>query len=111
MVDAARQGIGSRGAVALDLEALASWGSIGRLAGNDFEFALFGKHPALRQGFEALAGTHPVLCRMSGSGSTLFAVYRSARDRDDAQLQLPPRLGRVIPVETLAAPPAPPEAA
>ncbi|MBK7349003.1 MAG: 4-(cytidine 5'-diphospho)-2-C-methyl-D-erythritol kinase [Gemmatimonadetes bacterium] len=110
-VDAARQGAGARGAVALDLEALQGWGSIGRLAGNDFEFALFGRVPELRQAFEALAGTHPLLCRMSGSGSTLFAVYRTARDRDEARQQLPPRLGRVIPVETLAAPPAPPDTA
>ena len=108
-VDAARQGAGARGAVALDLEALQSWGSIGRLAGNDFEFALFGRLPELRQGFEALAGTHPLLCRMSGSGSSILAVYRTARERDDARQQLPPRLGRCLPVETLAAPPAPPD--
>lgn len=110
-VDAARQGVGARGSVALDLEALASWGSIGRLAGNDFEFALFGKVPALRQAFEALAGTRPLLCRMSGSGSTIFALYRSAGDREDARMQLAPKLGRVIPIETLATPPAPPEPA
>ena len=30
----------------------------------------------------------PLVCRMSGSGSTLFAVYRSARDREDAQMML-----------------------
>lgn len=112
LVDEARQGISSRGAVSLDLEALASWGNIGRLAGNDFEFALFGKRPELRQAFEALAGTRPLLCRMTGSGSTVFAVYRSPRDRDDARMELPPRLGRTIPVETLAvAPPGTSQAA
>ncbi len=102
MVDEARHGVGSRGAVALDLEALGSWGSIGRLAGNDFEFALFGRHPELRAAFEALVATRPLLCRMSGSGSTIFAVYRSPRDRDDARMQLSPRLGQVIATETLA---------
>ena len=74
-------------------------GSIGRLAGNDFEFALFGRLPELKAGFEALAGTQPLLCRMTGSGSTLFAVYRTARERDDAQLMLSRKLGQVISVE------------
>lgn len=104
-VDEARKGVGARGAVALDLEALATWGSIARLAGNDFEFALFGRRPELRQAFEALTATRPLLCRMSGSGSTLFALYRSDRDREEAKAQLNPRLGRVVPVETLAGAP------
>jgi 4-diphosphocytidyl-2-C-methyl-D-erythritol kinase len=107
-VDGARQGAGRRGAVALELDGLSSWGSVARLAGNDFEFALFGRHPELKRGFEALADTHPLLCRMTGSGSTLFAIYRSTRERDDARMQLNPRLGRIIPVDTLAAPPAGP---
>lgn len=100
-VDGARQGIWRRGSVALDLEALGSWGSIARLAGNDFEFALFGRHPELKRGFEALAATHPLLCRMTGSGSALFAVYRGKRERDDAQMQLSPKLGKVLAVETV----------
>ncbi len=108
MVDAARQNAGRRGAVALDLESLASWGSVARMAGNDFEFALFGRHPELRQAFDALTGTHPLLCRMSGSGSTIFSIYRNTRDRDDARMALSPKLGRAIPVETLGTPPATP---
>ncbi len=101
MVDDAWQGTGRRGAVALDLEALSSWGSIGRLAGNDFEFALFGGHPDIKRGFEALAGTRPLMCRMTGSGATLFAVYRTARDRDEARMMLSPKLGRVEAVDTV----------
>lgn len=107
-LDAAWQGAGRRGAVALDLEALASWGSIGRLAGNDFEFALFGGHPELKRAFEALAATRPLVCRMTGSGSTIFAVYRSAGDRDDARQTLSPGLGRSLAVETLTGPLPPP---
>ncbi|HWA15746.1 MAG TPA: 4-(cytidine 5'-diphospho)-2-C-methyl-D-erythritol kinase [Gemmatimonadales bacterium] len=99
-VDGARQGIGRRGAVAMDLDALGSWGSIARMAGNDFEFALFGRHPELKKGFEALASTHPLLCRMTGSGSALLAIYRGTRERDDARMQLNPRLGRVIEFQT-----------
>lgn len=100
-VDSARHGVSRRGAVALDLDALSSWGSISRLAGNDFEFALFGRHPELKRGFEALANTHPLLCRMTGSGSAIFAIYRSPRDRDDARMQLSPRLGQALAFETV----------
>ena len=44
---------------------------------------------------------------MTGSGSTLFAVYRSAKERDEARLTLNPKLGQLLSVETLAqAPPS-----
>lgn len=101
-VDAARQSAGRRGAVALDLDALSGWGDIARMAGNDFESAVFGRHPEIRASFEALVGTRPLLCRMSGSGSTLFAIYRSVRDRDDAAMMLGREHGTVTPVETLS---------
>jgi 4-diphosphocytidyl-2-C-methyl-D-erythritol kinase len=104
-VDEARQTAGRRGAVALDLAALSTWGDIGRMAGNDFESAVFGRHPPIRAAFEALAGTRPLVCRMTGSGSALFAVYRSARDREDARMMLGPKHGTLTAVETLASPP------
>lgn len=99
-LDEARQGIGRRGAVALELGTLSSWGEVARLAGNDFESPVFGRHPEIRQGFETLAGTRPLLCRMSGSGSALFAVYRSLADREDARNMLGRKWGRVVEVET-----------
>ncbi|HEX5388000.1 MAG TPA: 4-(cytidine 5'-diphospho)-2-C-methyl-D-erythritol kinase [Gemmatimonadales bacterium] len=108
-VDAARQESGRRGAVAFDLGALSTWGDVGRLAGNDFESPVFGRFPEVRRAFEALAGTHPLVCRMSGSGATLFAIYRSARDRDDAAMMLGSRHGTITPVETLAAAPPGPD--
>jgi len=86
----------ARGAVALDAEALASWGSVGRLGGNDFELPVFGKQPALRALFERLAGTHPYWVRLCGSGSAVAAVYKSDRDRDDAAQQLGSREQEVI---------------
>jgi len=107
-IDQARLTGHRRGAVSLDLESLARWGDIARLSGNDFEFALFGRHPDLKRAFEALAGTQPLLCRMSGSGSAMVAIYRSRRDRDDASLMLGARHGRVVAVETLEGPPAAP---
>jgi 4-diphosphocytidyl-2-C-methyl-D-erythritol kinase len=105
-IDSARQSAGRRGAVALDLDALSRWGDIGRLAGNDFESVLFARVPEIRATFEALVRTRPLVCRMSGSGSTLFAVYRSARDRDDARSTLGRKHGRVDSVETLINGPA-----
>jgi 4-diphosphocytidyl-2-C-methyl-D-erythritol kinase len=101
-VDAARQSAGRRGAVALDLAALSGWGDIARMAGNDFESPVFGRHAEVRGAFEALVATRPLLCRMSGSGSTLFAIYRSGRDRDDAATMLGRKHGAVTPVETVS---------
>jgi 4-diphosphocytidyl-2-C-methyl-D-erythritol kinase len=109
-VDSAQQSSGRRGAVALDLDALSRWGDIGRMAGNDFESPVFGHHAEIRAAFEALVATRPLVCRMSGSGSTLFAVYRSPRDREDATMTLGGSHGAVTPVETLAGPAAGPDA-
>ena len=105
---AARETVSRRGAVALDLDALSRWGDIGRMAGNDFESPVFGRHPEIRAAFEALAGTRPLACRMSGSGSALFAVYRSTRDRDDAAMMLGRRHGRALPCSTMATLPSAP---
>ncbi len=101
-VDGAKQSAGRRGAVALDLDALSAWGDIARMAGNDFESPVFGRHAEIRAAFEALAGSRPLLCRMTGSGSTLFAIYRSARDRDDATMMLGRKYGTLTPVDTVS---------
>jgi 4-diphosphocytidyl-2-C-methyl-D-erythritol kinase len=106
-VDSAKQSAGRRGAVALDLDALSRWGDIGRMAGNDFESPVFGRHGEIRTAFEALVATRPLVCRMTGSGSTLFAIYRSARDREDAVMMLGRKHGTTTAVETLAGPPQP----
>jgi 4-diphosphocytidyl-2-C-methyl-D-erythritol kinase len=104
-VDEARHGLGRRGAVALEAGALATWGDIARMAGNDFESPVFARHREVREAFEALVTTRPTVCRMTGSGSTLFAVYRSDRDRDDAAMMLGRKYGIVTAARTLAAPP------
>ncbi|MGH7536124.1 MAG: hypothetical protein ACREMG_11170, partial [Gemmatimonadales bacterium] len=90
--------------LALDLDALSRWGDVARMAGNDFESAVFGRYPDIRSAFEGLVATHPLLCRMTGSGSTLFAVYRSARDRDDAVMMLGQKHGTLTATQTLGAP-------
>jgi 4-diphosphocytidyl-2-C-methyl-D-erythritol kinase len=103
-VDSGRSDSARRGALALDLDALARWGDIGRMAGNDFESPVFGRYPAIRAAFEALVTTRPLVCRMSGSGSTLFAIYRSHRDREDAATMLGRKHGTIILAETSAIP-------
>jgi 4-diphosphocytidyl-2C-methyl-D-erythritol kinase len=80
------------------------------MAGNDFESPVFGRYSEVREAFEALVGTRPLLCRMSGSGSTLFAIYRSARDRNDAAMMLGRKHGAITPIETVATPAPTPEA-
>ncbi|HEU4954626.1 MAG TPA: 4-(cytidine 5'-diphospho)-2-C-methyl-D-erythritol kinase [Gemmatimonadales bacterium] len=102
-VDAARESAGRRGALALDLDALSRWGDVARMAGNDFESPVFARHREIRSAFEALVATHPVVCRMTGSGSSLLAIYRHAGDREDARMRLGRKHGSVVPVQTLAA--------
>lgn len=101
-LDAAQSNDLRRGAVALDPEAFASWGAVGRLGGNDFESIVFGFRPELKAAFERLAGTGPLLARMSGSGSALIAVYRDPEQRDAAALALGERDHRLITTWTRA---------
>lgn len=86
LLDAARPDPTRRGPVVLDLDCFRTWGGIGRLGGNDFESVVFGRQPPLRDLFERIAGTRPLLARMSGSGSAIVAVYRNEPERDDAML-------------------------
>ena len=98
----------SRGPVVLDVEALATWGSIGRLGGNDFESPVFAKHPELRALYERLAGTGPVWVRLCGSGSAVAAVYKKEKERDDAAERVGTKGQRLIATTTRAtAAPAP----
>ena len=90
-----------RGSVVLEPDALATWGGIGRLGGNDFEPAVFGKEPALRDLFERVARTGPLLARLSGSGSSLIAVYRNERERDAAAEEIGSSNATLIPTTTL----------
>jgi len=99
-VDEARSTSASRGALVLDLDGLGRWSDVARMAGNDFESVVFARQPVVRDGFEALVRTGPLVCRLSGSGSAIFAIYRSAADRDDAKMMLGKKLGRLIVTET-----------
>jgi 4-diphosphocytidyl-2-C-methyl-D-erythritol kinase len=96
----------ARGPLALDAEAFATWGSIGRLGGNDFEQPVFGRHPELRALYERIAGTGPVWVRMTGSGSAIAAVYKKESERDDAVQRLGTKNQRIIATSTRSAPTA-----
>lgn len=100
-LDEARASAARRGALALDGAALATWSDVARMAGNDFESVVFGRLPQVRAAFEALARTGPLLCRMTGSGSTLLAVYRTEGERDDARIGLGKKYGTLIATRTL----------
>lgn len=100
-IDQARPTAAGRGALVLDPGALAHWSDVARMAGNDFESVVFAREPRVRESFEALARTNPMLCRMSGSGSALFAGYRTARERDDAKMMLGRKLGVVVATTTV----------
>jgi 4-diphosphocytidyl-2-C-methyl-D-erythritol kinase len=91
-----------RGPVTLDGDALATWGSIGRLGGNDFETVVFAKHPELRALYERLAETGPVWVRLCGSGSAVAAVYKKEGERDDAAQRLGGKHQRLIKTTTRA---------
>jgi 4-diphosphocytidyl-2-C-methyl-D-erythritol kinase len=99
----------ARGPVALDAEAFATWGSIGRLGGNDFESPVFAKHPELRTLYERLAGTGPVWVRLCGSGSALAAVYKKESERNDAAGRLGDRQQQVFRTVTRANVAPPPQ--
>ena len=88
--------VSSRGPVTLDAEALATWGSIGRLGGNDFEAIVFAKHPDVRTLYERMAETGPIWVRLCGSGSAIAAVYKKESERDDAVQRLGEKRQRLI---------------
>jgi 4-diphosphocytidyl-2-C-methyl-D-erythritol kinase len=98
-----------RGPLVLDADALSTWGSIGRLGGNDFETIVFGKHPELRALYERLAQTGPVWVRLCGSGSAIAGVYKKETERDDAVQRLGEKQQRLITTTTRAIMPAAPE--
>ena len=100
-----------RGPVSLDAEAFSSWGSIGRLGGNDFESVVFGKHSELRALYERVAATGPLWVRLSGSGSAVAAIYKKESERDDAAQRLGEKSQRLIKTRTRSTPSDPPQAA
>lgn len=94
---------------AIDPRKLSSWEGVAELAANDLQDAVFGLEPVLRSLFEALSGVGARLSLLSGSGSTLFALFEDRSTRDEAAEALSRRFGDVnwLRTTTLAAMPAP----
>jgi len=59
---------------------LSTWTSIAEFARNDFESPIAIQHPELRGYLERLKNSRAVLARMTGSGSTIFAVLDSGAE-------------------------------
>ncbi len=60
-------------------------GPASALSGNDFEAVVFRQHPKLRTILKRLSNTSGFGARMSGSGSSLFAIYGSVAERERAR--------------------------
>lgn len=73
------------------------WATVARLAHNDFETPIFAVRPDLRETVTSLKDTSPLLALMSGSGSTVFAVYRD----DESALRARRRIRRIHGAETV----------
>lgn len=84
------------------------WATVARMAHNDFEAPIFGVRPDLHETMLSLRETSPLLALMSGSGSTLFAVYRDAESATRARAGIEPmqRDGIVHLTNTLLSVPA-----
>ena len=62
----------------------ASWDDVEKETQNDLETVVFQQHPVLRELKQALISSGARIALLSGSGSTLFAVYDSDAARDGA---------------------------
>ena len=84
------------------------WSTVARLAHNDFETPLFAARPDLRNTVFVLRDGSPLLALMSGSGSTVFAVYKDGESAERARgrVQRIHRAGRVYLTSTLSSFPA-----
>ncbi len=63
---------------------LSDWNALTTLAENDFEPVIYARKPALATLRQALDATQPEIALLSGSGSSLFAVFGSDERRNDA---------------------------
>ena len=70
------------------LEALSTWETVGDLARNDFETVVFRDSPLLGRIRADFQDRGPVLSLLSGSGSTLFAVFGDLETADAAKVKM-----------------------
>lgn len=102
------EGAGAGRPVPLAPDSCPDWAAVAAMAQNDFEEVIFTARPDLRESVISLRRTSPVLALMSGSGSTVFAVYRDEESATRARGRIE-RIrgdGRVHLTSTLSAFPA-----
>ena len=63
-------------------------GLLERLARNDLEAPVLARHPELSELLDGLGSCDPALAAMTGSGSTLFAIFRDEAERARARRTL-----------------------
>ena len=75
-------------AYSFGLELLGGWPGVSALAENDFEAPALERIPVLAAAREAMQGPGALVCLLAGSGASMFAVYPSADERDEAERQV-----------------------
>jgi len=98
-----------RGPALVPLASLTEWEGVTELAENDFEEILFPVFPFLAPLREAMEESGPRFSLLSGSGSALFAVYRTREEAREAKASLAASFPetRFIETETLESFPDP----
>jgi 4-diphosphocytidyl-2-C-methyl-D-erythritol kinase len=80
--------INSFQAFARTLEEVRSAGAASAFSANDFESVVFRQHPQLLKIRAKLSKLGPEGVRMTGSGSAIFALFRSVKERERARTVL-----------------------
>ncbi|HEX8275447.1 MAG TPA: 4-(cytidine 5'-diphospho)-2-C-methyl-D-erythritol kinase [Longimicrobiaceae bacterium] len=75
-------------ALAFGLELLGGWPGVSALAENDFEAPAVERIPVLAAAREAMQAPGALVCLLAGSGASMFAVYPSTDERDEAERQV-----------------------
>jgi 4-diphosphocytidyl-2-C-methyl-D-erythritol kinase len=70
---------------ALGRESRVSWEQVLQVAENDFEAPVFGVHPSLQAIKQALMAQGAEAALLSGSGATVFGIFRDEREARQAQ--------------------------
>lgn len=78
-----REGIHPDGATLLERNFPGGWDGVARRAVNDLESPVLSGNPELAPILEALRRSQPRLALLAGSGSSLFAIYRSEAEAEE----------------------------
>ncbi|HEX2188990.1 MAG TPA: 4-(cytidine 5'-diphospho)-2-C-methyl-D-erythritol kinase [Longimicrobiaceae bacterium] len=77
-------------AFAFGLELLEGWPGVSALAANDFEAPALDRVPVLAEAKRAMERAGALVCLLAGSGASLFGVFPSTDEREEAERFLEP---------------------